>query len=101
MKPDSVTKLLERHGVALICLALTLCTIAVFWQVHTFDFVNVDDQFMIYQNPMVAAGWTVQGFVWGLTTSYFEYWHPLTWWSHMTDCQFFGMAPHWHHMTSL
>ena len=29
------------------------------------------------------------------------YWQPLTWLSHMIDCQLFGVRPGWHHLTSL
>jgi tetratricopeptide (TPR) repeat protein len=29
------------------------------------------------------------------------YWHPLTWLSHMIDCQVFGLRPGGHHLTSL
>ncbi|MCX5635079.1 MAG: tetratricopeptide repeat protein, partial [Planctomycetota bacterium] len=28
-------------------------------------------------------------------------WHPLTWLSHMLDCQLFGAKPSWHHLTNL
>ena len=29
------------------------------------------------------------------------YWHPVTWISHMLDCQIFGLRPGWHHMTNV
>ena len=29
------------------------------------------------------------------------YWHPVTWLSHMLDCQLFGLKPAGHHLTSL
>src|SRR5439155_4877339 len=36
-----------------------------------------------------------------LTTTYFSYWHPLTWMSHMLDCSLFGLNPGAHHYMSL
>ncbi|MBF0457320.1 MAG: hypothetical protein HQK99_05445 [Nitrospirae bacterium] len=38
---------------------------------------------------------------WALTTSYFSYWHPLTWISHMADIELFGLNPRGHHLMSL
>ena len=31
----------------------------------------------------------------------YYYWQPLTWLSHMIDCQLFGLRAGWHHFTSL
>jgi tetratricopeptide (TPR) repeat protein len=56
---------------------------------------------MVVQNPIVFSGLTLQGTLWALTTSWFEYWHPLTWLSHMLDCQLFGLRAGWHHLGNL
>src|SRR5262249_6610677 len=32
---------------------------------------------------------------------YAQNWHPMTWWSHMTQCSLWGLAPWGHHATSL
>jgi hypothetical protein len=37
----------------------------------------------------------------GVTSTVGGNWHPLTWVSHMLDCQWFGLNPRWHHLTSL
>jgi len=95
------TRFHENRAIALIGLALVLVATAVYWPVLGFGFVNLDDPSIIYDNSMVTNGWTLRGFFWSLTTSYFEYWHPITWMSHMTDCQFFGVSAGWHHLTSL
>ena len=39
---------------------------------------------------MVNRGVTGAGLAWAFTTFYAANWHPLTWISHMTDCQLFG-----------
>ena len=83
------------------CALLALATLAVYWPVATFNFTNYDDPFVISANPAVAAGLTWRGIVWGLTTSYFTYWHPVTWWSHMLDVELFGMNPGMHHLMNL
>ena len=84
-----------------IYLALTFTTLAVFWQVSNFDFVNYDDPDYVSQNEHVKAGLTRDGLIWAFTTGHASNWHPLTWLSHMLDCQLFGTNPGRHHLTSL
>ena len=40
---------------------------------------------------MVNHGLTRAGLAWAFTTFHVANWHPLTWISHMVDCQLFGM----------
>jgi protein O-mannosyl-transferase len=82
----------------LIYLALLLATFAVYAQVRNFDFVNYDDGDFITDNLNVRQGLTVQGLEWALTSGYEGNWVPLTWVSHMLDCQFFGLESGWHHL---
>lgn len=91
----------DRAKNALICLLLIMTTFLVYWQVFAFDFSGYDDVFMVVANPTVCAGLTLHGVWWALTTSFFEYWHPLTWLSHMLDCQLFGLHAGWHHIINL
>jgi tetratricopeptide (TPR) repeat protein len=82
---------------ALICLTLALATLGVYWQVHNFGFVNYDDPDYVTENSMVKRGLTVSGIIWAFTHFYASNWHPLTWISHMLDCQLFGLnagGPH-------
>ncbi len=39
---------------------------------------------------MVNRGVTLAGLAWAFTTFHATNWHPLTWISHMIDCQLFG-----------
>jgi protein O-mannosyl-transferase len=82
----------------LIYLALLLATFAVYAQVRNFDFVNYDDGDFITNNLNVRQGLTAQGLEWALTSGYEGNWVPLTWVSHMLDCQFFGLDSGWHHL---
>ena len=54
------------------------------------QFITLDDPTYIRENPMVNRGVTRAGLAWAFTTFYATNWHPLTWISHMIDCQFFG-----------
>ena len=82
----------------LIYLALLLATFAVYAQVRDFDFVNYDDALYTTGNMNVREGFTAQGLEWALTSRHTGNWYPLTWVSHMLDCQFFGLDSGWHHL---
>jgi tetratricopeptide (TPR) repeat protein len=85
----------------LICLALLIATFAVYSPVRHFDFVNYDDPDYITGNPHVRPGLTAQGFEWALTSRDAANWFPLTWVSHMLDCQLFGLESGWHHLDNV
>ena len=82
---------------------LAVATVAVFWQVSWQGFVNFDDPAYVTYNPVVREGLTWPGVVWAFTNLHGEatYWHPVTWLSHMLDCQIFGLKPAGHHLVSL
>ena len=83
-----------------IYVLLALATVVAYEPVRHNGFVYDDEQY-ISINPDVQGGITKESVVWALTSSYAANWHPLTWLSHMLDCQFFGLNPFWHHMTNL
>ncbi len=74
----------------LIAGALAIVTLAIYAQVIGHQFITLDDPTYIQENPMVNRGVTGAGLVWAFTTFYATNWHPLTWISHMIDCQLFG-----------
>ncbi|MFC1859847.1 tetratricopeptide repeat protein [Thermodesulfobacteriota bacterium] len=78
-------------------------TLAIYYQVLGFEFVNYDDNVYITDNPRVQKGLNLENIVWAFTTSTWEsnYWQPLTWLSHMLDVRLFGMNPGGHHLTNL
>ena len=85
----------------MICLFLIVATIAVYWQVANHDFVNYDDNRYVTENRRVRAGLSAEGFVWAFTGFHASNWHPLTWLSHMVDCELYGIKPKGHHLTNL
>lgn len=76
-------------------------TFAVFGQTLQQQFVNFDDGDYVFNNPVVARGLSLKGFVWAFTHFYAANWFPLTWLSHMLDCQLYGMHPGGHHLTNV
>lgn len=80
---------------------LVLATAVVYLQVAHFDFVNFDDPDYITRNPHVTGGLTFSNIAWAFSSGEAANWFPLTWLSHMLDCQLFGLNSGWHHVTNL
>ena len=91
----------RKQSVFLIYALLALATIIAYEPVRHNDFVRYDDGAYVTENPQVNGGITFESIVWAFTTPHVANWHSLTWLSHMLDCQFFGLNPLWHHLTSL
>lgn len=90
-----------KHSNYIISFFLVLITLAVFWQVHSFDFVRYDDDKYVTENRHVQSGLTKDAIVWALTSVDANNWHPLTWLSHILDYQLYGPNPAGHHLTNL
>jgi Flp pilus assembly protein TadD len=85
----------------LICLLLVLIVLVVFGQGVKNDFINFDDTQYVTENQHVQAGLTWNNLAWAFTTAHAGNWHPLTWLSHMLDCQLYGLNPAGHHLTNV
>lgn len=85
----------------LLCLGLALATLVLFLPSARHDFVNYDDRGYVTENYHVHEGLTWEGVRWAFTTYETGNWIPLTWLSHMTDCQLYGLRPAGHHLTNL
>ena len=96
-----MSKTSNKYRILCICLTLALATLAVYWQVRHHEFIDFDDDEYITDNTHVQAGLTKEGIVWAFTKSHSNNWHPLTWVSHMLDCQLFGLDSGAHHLTSV
>ncbi len=84
-----------------ICLFLVAATALVYLQLLGHDFISFDDGVYVTQNPYVQTGLTGETITWALTTTHGNFWHPLTWLSHMLDCELFGLNPGIHHLINL
>jgi tetratricopeptide (TPR) repeat protein len=84
----------------LICFALALCTLLVYLPVGRHSFVVYDDPDYITENSVVQDGLTWPGVKWAFSTFHASNWHPLTWLSHMVDCECFGLDAGAHHIVN-
>jgi tetratricopeptide (TPR) repeat protein len=94
----------DKRMIALVCIALAAVTIVAYWPVLNAEFVRYDDQTYVTENHYVLGGVSLDGIKWAFSTStgaYSANWHPLTWLSHMLDCEFFGQDAGLHHLTNL
>src|ERR1035437_52424 len=86
---------------AVLCLLLALSTFSVFLPVARQGFVNYDDSDYVTENAHVLSGLTRANVVWAFTTGHASNWHPVTWLSHMLDCQLFGTRAGAQHLVSV
>jgi tetratricopeptide (TPR) repeat protein len=85
----------------LIGLLLALATLLVYLPVARNGFLNYDDDDYVTENSAIQNGLTWTAVKWAFTTQYASNWHPLTWLSHMLDCEFFGLNAGAHHSVNL
>ena len=83
------------------CLTLALGTLALYRPVTRFPFINFDDPEYISENPVTQAGLTWHGLVWAFNGIHVGNWHPVSWLSHMIDCQIFGVNAGGHHLMNV
>jgi tetratricopeptide (TPR) repeat protein len=84
-----------------VCVFLAVAVWFIYGQTLQYEFVNYDDEDYVTANAQVSRGVTLGGIVWAFTHMHSANWHPLTWISHMVDCQFYGLNPGGHHLTNL
>lgn len=87
----------------IISVLLACLTLGVYFQVSEHEFVNYDTLKYITENPQVRDGLSMDSIRWAFGFhAYASNWHPLTWLSHMLDCQLFGVdSPGAHHMVNV
>ena len=85
----------------ILCWVLAIGTLALYSPALWHGFLNYDDPDYILDNPHVKGGVTWSGIIWAFTSNYAANWHPLTWISHMLDCQLFGLHPAGHHLMNV
>jgi hypothetical protein len=85
----------SRQAVAVpaVIACLAIGTFLLYLPTGFHSFVDYDDQDYIFDNPHVVSGLSLKNILWAFQTGYAANWHPLTWISHMVDCQVFGVVP--------
>jgi tetratricopeptide (TPR) repeat protein len=99
--PISASHAASRTRLLTSCLLLALVTAALYWPVVKNGFINFDDPDYVTSNPLVQKGLSWQGVRWAFTSYHSSNWHPITWLSHMLDCQLYGLKPTGHHLTNV
>jgi len=84
----------------IVYVILTWATLAVFWQVPQYSFINFDDIGYVTQYSNIQSG-TTNGFLWAFSTRYADLWNPLVWLSFMFDYQLHGLNAGGYHVTNL
>ena len=91
-----------KKQILIVYIVLTVVTLAVFWQVNRYDFVNYDDGVYVTANSHIQTGITLNGFRWAFSTIDADYlWHPLIWLSFMLDYRIYGLNAGGYHLTNL
>src|SRR5258706_3295717 len=90
----------QKH-LGLFAVGLALAVIASFSPAIGNQFVNFDDAAYLTANTHVQSGLSLENLRWAFTATVASNWHPLTWISHMIDCDVYGLRPWGHHLTSL
>lgn len=84
-----------------IVIALSAAVLAVYLQTAAFDFTRYDDNYFVTDNPVVQQGLSGKNLVWAFTAVQNGTWQPMTWLTHMLDCQLFGLQAGGHHLTNV
>ena len=80
---------------------LVFATLLLYCRVAHYEFLDFDDSQYVTKNVHVRTGWNLGNVVWASTSFYAANWHPLTWLSHMADCQLFGLNSGSHHLVNV
>jgi hypothetical protein len=91
----------SRWRTPVVILALVLGTLTIYWPARHYGFVDYDDNDYVFNNPTVRTGLSWWGLVWSFVDQHAGNWHPLTWLSHMLDCQLFGLQAGAHHLVNV
>ncbi|HVZ65354.1 MAG TPA: tetratricopeptide repeat protein [Lacunisphaera sp.] len=83
-----------------VCVVLFAGTVLLFERAFDYGFTNYDDPSYVTENARVLAGLSWDSVKWAFT-SRFDYWHPVTWLSHLLDGQLYGLSASGHHVSSV
>jgi Flp pilus assembly protein TadD len=85
----------------LLSTLLLLVVLGAFLPALRNGFVDYDDNLYITENSHIQSGLTWESIRWAFRSTDAANWHPLTWLSHILDCQLFGLRPWGHHLTNV
>jgi len=100
MTKKATTPSEKYHGIIGVLL-LAAVVLALYWPVTGFEFIAMDDNLYLFENPDIQKGLSRQGIAWAITTLYTTNWHPLTWLSLLADYELYGLNAVGYHVSSL
>src|SRR5262249_21776590 len=96
-KPEPSDSLWQKNlcHPAFLSACLALITFLAYLPTLRNEFVNYDDPDYVASNSHVQSGLSWDNVKWAFTAGHASNWHPLTWISHMIDCQLFEQNAGW------
>jgi len=91
----------SRHSRWVAVVLLILATTIAYFPVKDSDFIALDDDVYVTDNPWIQQGLNQQSISWAMTSFREGVWNPMTWISFMLDYQLFGLNPAGYHLTNL
>ena len=88
------------RGWWLAAAAIAVLSLVAYAPVSGFEFLTWDDDDYVYENEHVAAGLSAASVRWAFASFHSANWHPLTWLSHILDCELFGLEAGAHHLVN-
>ena len=95
------TILSEKYHGIMVVLLLAAIVMALYWPVTGYEFIAMDDNLYVVENPDIQKGISPQGISWAMATLYTANWHPLTWLSLLAAYELYGLNRAGYHVSSL
>jgi protein O-mannosyl-transferase len=99
--PNAITGTSEKYQGIMAVLLLVAMVLLLYWPVAGYDFIDMDDNLYLLENPGIQKGISREGISWAMTTLYTTNWHPLTWLSLMADYELHGLNAAGYHVHNL
>ena len=80
---------------------MSIVTLFTFSELRNHEFINYDDNEFIVENEHIRDGFSIDSLAYAFTDTNSGIWQPITWISHILDCQLYGLNPMGHHWNSL
>ncbi len=92
--PSKVVRLLTLLG-------LVIATLVAYASIRDAQWILFDDPAYVTRNKNIASGFTLDGLRWVFAHPHGGNFHPLTSFSHMLDCELFGLDPRGPHIENV
>ena len=96
----NVISILWSHKLVVTILLIAI-TLVVYAPIRHHQFLQYDDDRYVVNDLRVRQGLTWENVIWSMTAFEEVLWKPVTLWSHMLDCQLFGLNPKGHLLMNL